>query len=189
MESFALRAGGCTLLIDPLVLGETTWEALDAVVAGPVETLVTIPYHTRSAEQARRRYGGSVWGHPAVASRLEEPQALRVVRAGDELPGGASAHRIGNPVRYEMPIFVPEQRSLVFGDTVVGTDGGLRVWTQEPVTDRRRQWYEQRLIPSLRPLLDLDCERVLVTHGPSVLRGGRRALEHALTAGPWPERA
>jgi hypothetical protein len=128
-----------------------------------------------------------VWGHAAVASRLEDPRTLRVIRPGDELPGGASAHRIGNPVRYEMPIFVPERRSLVFGDAVVGTDGGcLRVWTQERITGRRREWYERRLVPSLRPLLDLDCERVLVTHGPSVLRGGRRALEHALAAGPWP---
>ncbi len=74
----------------------------------------------------------------------------------------------------------------MFGDAVVGTDGGLRVWTQDRVTDRRRDWYERRLIPSLRPLLDLDCERVLVTHGPSVLDGGRRALERALAAGPWP---
>jgi hypothetical protein len=188
VESFALRAGGGTLLIDPLLLDEAAWEALDAVVDGPVETLITIPYHTRSAAQARRRYGGSVWGHPAVAKRLEDPGALRVIRAGEELPYGASAHRIGNPVRYEMPIFVPERRALVFGDAVVGTEGGLRVWTQEPVTGRRGEWYEQRLIPSLRPLLDLDCERVLVTHGPSVLRSGRRAVERALAAGPWPDR-
>ncbi|HEX5260166.1 MAG TPA: hypothetical protein VFW18_01720 [Gaiellales bacterium] len=174
------------MLIDPLLLDEAGWEALDAVVDGPVETLVTIPYHTRSAEQARRRYGGSIWGHRAVARRLEDPESLRVIAPGEELPGGASAHRIGNPVRYEMPIFVPELRALVFGDAVVGTDGGLRVWTQGRVTGRRGDWYERRLIPSLRPLLDLDGERVLVTHGPSVLGGGRRALERALAAGPWP---
>jgi hypothetical protein len=121
-----------------------------------------------------------------VARRLEDPESLRVIAPGEELPGGASAHRIGNPVRYEMPIFVPELRALVFGDAVVGTDGGLRVWTQGRVTDRRRDWYERRLIPSLRPLLDLDGDRVLVTHGPSVLGGGPRALERALAAGPWP---
>jgi hypothetical protein len=186
VESFALRAQGGTLLIDPLLLDEPAWEALDGVVEGPVETLITIPYHTRSAEQARRRYGGSIWGHPAVAKRLEDPGALRVIRPGGELPGGTSAHRIGNPVRYETPIFVPERRALVFGDAVVGIDGDLRVWTQERITDSRRDWYEGRLIASLRPLLELDCERVLVTHGPSVLAGGRRALERALAAGPWP---
>jgi hypothetical protein len=186
VESFALRAHGGTLLVDPLLLDEPAWQALDAVVEQPVDTLITIPYHTRSAEQAQRRYGGAIWGHPAVAKRLEDPGTLRVIRPGEELPGGASAHRIGNPVRYETPIFVPERRALVFGDAVVGTGDGPRVWTQERITDRRRDWYQRRLIPSLRPLLDLDCELVLVTHGPSVLDGGRGALERALAAGPWP---
>jgi hypothetical protein len=185
VESFALRAGGGTLLIDPLLLDEAAWEALDAVVDGPVETLITIPYHTRSAAQARRRYGGSVWGHPAVAKRLEDPGALRVIRAGEELPYGASAHRIGNPVRYEMPIFVPERRALVFGDAVVGTPDGLRVWEQTDGGGRRERWYAERFLPTLEPLALLDIERVLVTHGPSVLRGGRRALRDAFALPPW----
>jgi hypothetical protein len=37
----------------------------------------------------------------------------------------------------------------------------------------------------LRPLLDLDVERVLVTHGPAVVEGGRQKLQAALEAPPW----
>ena len=36
------------------------------------------------------------------------------------------------------------------------------------------------LSEALRPLLDLDIERVLVSHGEPVLGGGREALETAL---------
>lgn len=45
--------------------------------------------------------------------------------------------------------------------------------------------YESRLVPTLEPLLDLGCERVLVTHGPPVLADGAAALREALAAGPW----
>ena len=40
----------------------------------------------------------------------------------------------------------------------------------------RREWYEGASCPTLRPLLDLDFEHVLVTHGPPVIGGGRERL-------------
>jgi glyoxylase-like metal-dependent hydrolase (beta-lactamase superfamily II) len=84
-----------------------------------------------------------------------------------------------------MPLFVPEHRALVFGDAIVAADGAVRVWIQLPVTPKRLDWYQRRLRPSFEPLLDVDCDRLLVTHGQPVLTGGRRALREALDEGPW----
>ena len=69
VASFALDAGDVTLLIDPLV-AEGDEAPLDALVRGPVAILITIPYHTRSAESLSERYGATIYGHPAVAKRL-----------------------------------------------------------------------------------------------------------------------
>lgn len=182
---YAVSAGGGTLLLDPLVLDEAGWEQLDGVVQGPVETLITIPYHVRSAEPARARYGGSIWGHPALAKRLGDASGFRAMRPGDRLPARASAQRIGNPVRYETPIFIPDAGALVFGDALVGTDQGVRVWLTERLTTARKPWYDERLLPSLRPLLDLGAEALLVTHGPPVVSGGQRALRDALEQPPF----
>jgi hypothetical protein len=182
---YAVHAGGLTLLIDPLVVNDSVWEELDGVVSGPVQTLITIPYHVRSAEAACARYGGSIWGHAAVGKRLADPSALRPVRPRDHLPGGVTAHRIGNPVRYEMPLHVPDADALVFGDSIVGTGEGARVWVTERLTEKRRAWYEDRLLPSFRPLLEVGAGRLLVTHGPPVLSGGRAALADALGSPPF----
>lgn len=182
---YAVRAGGLTLLIDPLVVDDAGWEELDGVVEGGVETLITIPYHVRSAEAARARYGGSIWGHPAVAKRLADRSPLRVMRPGEPLPAGASAHRIGNPVRYETPVFVPDASALVFGDSVVGTPDGVRVWVARRMTTAREVWYAERLLPSLRPLLHLEAESILVTHGPPVVGGGVAALGEAFSSAPF----
>ena len=182
--SFAVGEPGRTLLIDPLVPDEL-WDELDGVVDGSVEILITIPYHVRSAAAASARYGGArVWGHPACAKRLDDKSAFCELRT-DRTPEGVSAYSIGKPRRYEMPLRIASQRALVFGDAVVGTPDGLRVWEQTDKGERRERWYSESFLPTLEPLALLDIERVLVTHGPSVIRGGRRALRDALAEPPW----
>lgn len=178
-----------TLLIDPLV-PDDLWDGLDEIVQGTVEILTTNPYHVRSAAAASARYGGArIWGHPACANRLDDRSAFCELRT-DRTPEGVSAYVIGKPRRHEMPLRIASQRALVFGDAVVGTPEGLRVWEQVRDGDeRRRRWYAERFLPTLEPLALLDIERVLVTHGPSVIHGGRRALRDALAQPPWHHRA
>jgi glyoxylase-like metal-dependent hydrolase (beta-lactamase superfamily II) len=83
-----------------------------------------------------------------------------------------------------MPLWFPSHRALAFGDAIVGVDGELRVW-EVAATAKRMAWYRTRLVPRLEPLLALETESVLVTHGPPVVGGGREALREALTADPW----
>ncbi len=189
--SFAAAAGAETLLIDPLLDGadDPAWELIAASGPGPLRILITITYHVRSAEPIRDRFGGerevTIHGHPAVGKRLASARGFEPFVAGDELPGGVSAEPIGKPRRFETPLLIPSQRALAFGDAVVGTPDGPRVWAQERIDDRVRRFYAERFVPTLRPLLDLDFDRLLLTHGPAVLGGGREALRSALAAPPW----
>jgi hypothetical protein len=183
VASFALRVGGDTVLIDPLVSDP---EALDDVIAGSVLVLITIPYHVRSAEVVARRYGGTIYGHRAVGRRLPADAPFTPVSAGDALPHGITVHAIGSPRRQELPLYFPSHRALAFGDAVIADGSDLRVWVQ---SSGGEAWYRQRLVPSLEPLLSLDVERVLVTHGPAVLRDGREALRKALAAPAWHHRS
>jgi hypothetical protein len=82
-----------------------------------------------------------------------------------------------------MPLYFPSHRAFAFGDTVVGVDGELRVW--ESPRREGTPWYRDRFLPTLRPLLDLDVEHVLVTHGPPVVGNGREQLERAFVLAPW----
>jgi glyoxylase-like metal-dependent hydrolase (beta-lactamase superfamily II) len=189
VNSYAYRAGDEAVLIDPLVLegDDATAAALDDFVSGRrASIIITITYHVRSAEALSRRYGATIHGHRAVAKRLGDGVPFEPFEPGDELPGGALPQRIGNPRRYETPLLVPSQSALVFGDAVVTAPGGeLRVWEQVTSTPNRRDWYEQKFLPTLRPLLDLDFERVLTTHGEPIITNGREALRAALAEPPW----
>jgi glyoxylase-like metal-dependent hydrolase (beta-lactamase superfamily II) len=191
VASFALTANGETVLVDPLLPPEPdpVLDLIESRLGERLTILITIPYHVRSSAEIRQRFRGQVettiWGHKACRKRLSEDAGFRAFEPGGELPAGASAYRIGKPRRYETPLLLPSHKALVFGDAVVEVEGELRVWSSERVDAGVARFYRERFNPTLEPLLELDVERVLVTHGEPVLGDGRKRLEEALAADPW----
>ena len=79
----------------------------------------------------------------------------------------------------EVVFWIPEHRALVPGDALLGDGaGGIRMCPESWLPGREEP---RELAPSLRPLLDLPVERVLVSHGTPVLSDGRAALAAALS--------
>jgi glyoxylase-like metal-dependent hydrolase (beta-lactamase superfamily II) len=191
VASFALRAGKETVLIDPLLPPdpEPVLDLIGRKLGKRLSILISVPYHVRSSEEIRDRFGDqaevTIWGHEACRKRLEDDSGFHAITPGDDLPAGASAYAIGNPRRHETPLFLPSHRALVFGDALAEVDGRLRVWSEKKVDDRVESFYRNRFNPTLEPLLDLDFDRVLVTHGQPILNKGRGQLKKALKAKPW----
>ena len=184
VASFALRSDDLLVLVDPLITDDgagAVLDLLDVLAGGRVAIVVTIPYHARSAESLAERYDATVHGHPATAKRFADPARL----SGEPPPGGVTAHAIGKPRRYVRPVHLPSHRALAFGDAVVEVGGELRLWSHDRIDDARAAWYRDVFAPTLEPLLELDVDRILVTHGEPVLHGGRAALESALRRPPW----
>jgi hypothetical protein len=170
---YAVRAGEDTVLIDPL-FADGVADELDGIVSGAVTVAVTIPYHVRSAAEASRRWDAPIVGHPDLARRLP----------GTEVHEDAPGVRV-HPIPQHKERIVEVADTLAFGDRIVGVDGGLRIWDQRTMTERHRA----KLRAWLGPLLELDVDRVLTTHGAPVLRDGRAALAEALAADPWRHRS
>jgi hypothetical protein len=191
VAAFALKAGDETILIDPLLPPdpEPVLDLIEAQLDGSLQVLITVPYHVRSAEEIRRRcrkqVPTAIWWHPACRKRLRQQAGFKDVAPGDELPAGITAHAIGKPRRHEMPLHLPSHKALVFGDAVAEQGGRLRVWSDRRVDDQVARFYRERFNPTLRPLLELDFDRVLVGHGQPVMREGRQALRSALRAKAW----
>jgi glyoxylase-like metal-dependent hydrolase (beta-lactamase superfamily II) len=174
------------VLVDPLVPPEDTehfWAALDRDVeraGGGVHVLLTVFWHVRSAGAFAERYGARTWvstaTRPTVTRRgvpVSDP-----FRPGDPLPGGLEAFRTARAA--EVVYCIPRHRALVPGDVLLGDgEGGVRLCPESWMPEKKSLG---DLAESLRPLLELPVERILVSHGEPVLRGGGAALARALEA-------
>jgi glyoxylase-like metal-dependent hydrolase (beta-lactamase superfamily II) len=145
------------VIVDPIV-AEDGWAWLDERVAGrPVTVLTTIRFHGRDRAAVLERYD-----------------------ADETVPDGVQAFPLADE---ETVFYFPEHRTLVVGDSIVGEGAagaeGLRrcpaSWVEGRATDAQQR-------EAMQPLLDLDVERVLLSHGESVFSGAGPALARAITA-------
>jgi glyoxylase-like metal-dependent hydrolase (beta-lactamase superfamily II) len=176
VTSTCVATGGEVAVIDPLQpagdCAEQVWARLDA--RPPTMAVILKPDHVRDVDLFVRRYGVRPYG-PWLFWRDNIPQAeLEPIQPGSELPGGMVALYEGRG-RGETPLWLPEQRALVFADALTAPEGELLVWGTP--------WHEQRVLPALRALLDLPFEHVIVSHGDPV--HDRAAFERALTLPPY----
>jgi hypothetical protein len=146
----------------------------------PAHVLLTVYWHARSTSGLR---APRVW----AASRSAQPLRNRGVEVTDVvgdggLPAGIRAFPTARVS--EVVYWLPEQRALVVGDVLLGAGARPRA-TEEPLRLCPERWLgkptHDDLRKSLRPLLELPVERVLVSHGAPVLANGKRELERVLS--------
>jgi hypothetical protein len=175
VTSTYVESNGETLVLDPLAPPADTaevWERLDA--RPPTAVVILKPDHVRDVDLFVRRYGARAFG-PRLFWRDDVPETELVpIEPGSRLPGGLVALYDGRD-RNETPLWLPEQRALVFADALTAPGGELRVWATP--------WHEERALPALRAVLDLPFEHVIVSHGEPVHT--RADYEHALARPPY----
>ena len=175
VTSTCVESAGEVLVLDPLAPGDDAaevWERLDAT--RPTVAVVLKPDHVRDVDLFARRYRARALG-PWLFWRDDVPETeLEPIEPGSELPGGLRALYDGRG-RNETPLWLPQQRALVFADALTAPGGELRVWGSPA--------HERRALPALRELLELPFERVIVAHGEPV--HDRAAYERALELDPY----
>jgi hypothetical protein len=175
VTSTCVESGGEVAVLDALAPPEDAsdvWARLDE--RPPTLAVVLKPDHVRDVDVFVRRYDVRAYG-PYLFWRGDAPETeLEPIEPGSELPGGFVALYDGRG-RMETPLWLPEQRALVFADALTERDGTLLVWSTP--------WHEERVVPALRALLELRFERVIISHGEPV--HDRAAFERALELPPW----
>jgi hypothetical protein len=164
--SVAYANGDTLVLVDPLVPDNRPdiGEPLDALAQGRrVVILTTLAFHRRSRDELAARYGAST------------------SRAKASLPAGVETVQIRGAG--ETMVWLPAECALIPGDRLLGDDqGGLRLCPESWLRYLPSGMRHPELRESLRPLVELPVEIVLVSHGQPVVAGGREALAQALTA-------
>ena len=118
VASFAVESRGVTVLLDPLAPPPSERAVWDRLAAAPPEAVVVLkPDHVRDVDLFVRWYGARAFG-PWLYWRDDVPRTeLEEILPGKELPGGLQAQYDGRGA-HETPVYLPEQRALVFADAL-----------------------------------------------------------------------
>jgi hypothetical protein len=173
VSSTCVEGGGEVAVLDALAPpeGSEAWERLDA--RPPTMAIVLKPDHVRDVDLFVERYGVRAFG-PWLFFAGDAPEThLEEIEPGMELPGGIRT-LFDARWRNETPVWLPEQKAIVFADAMTAPDGELRIWNTRQI-DRARAVF--------REYLELPFEHVIVAHGEPV--HDRAAFEHALELPPY----
>ncbi|MGZ3620932.1 MAG: MBL fold metallo-hydrolase [Candidatus Binataceae bacterium] len=158
------------ICIDPVQASAADVEEI--VRARPARVLLTNRNHVRAANLIRERTGARVAIHPADAAYARSQGAsiddeLRVgERVGPLVVVGVSGKSPG-----EVALHWPDRKILIVGDAVIGNPPGRCSLLREQVMDD-----PPRLRESVRNLLAIDFDTLLVGDGVSILSGARDRL-------------
>jgi hypothetical protein len=166
VASVAYEAPDALLLVDPLAPDDRAdlREELDALVARhgqPVVIVTTLQFHRRSRDELAHRYDAST--SRARKNLPRDVETVVVQNAGETM------------------VWLPKPQALIPGDRLLGDErGGVRLCPDSWLRYLPSGMQQAELRESLRPLLDLPVELVLVSHGEPVLKNGRDAIASAL---------
>jgi glyoxylase-like metal-dependent hydrolase (beta-lactamase superfamily II) len=166
------------LCIDPVEGGAEVLDRLGK--EGVARILLTNRNHVRAANQVRERTGAEVAIHPADAAYAREQGARidRELREGERV-GSFEVVPVPGKSPGEVALFDAARRLLVVGDAVIGNPPGRLSLLPERVMDD-----PPRLRASLRELLRLDFDCILVGDGVPLLAGARDRLAELVASFP-----
>ncbi len=177
VTSTYVESRGERFVLDPLspqLDSIDLWKRLDD--RPPTAAAALMPDHVRDIDLFVTRYKARAFG-PLLFFPDDVPRTqLEPVFAENELPGGLVPLYDGRG-RLETPMWLPEQRVIVFGDALTEREGELRVWNS--------RWHVKRELPALRAMLELPFERVVISHCDDEPVHSRAEFERALERPPW----
>ncbi len=172
-----LNAEG-NLCVDPVDPSE---EVLDRLAKeGVAQILITNRNHTRAANRVRERTGARVAIHAADAAYArDQGTAIDAELEVGEHAGSFTVVGVPGKSPGEIAFHDPVRRLLVVGDAVIGNPPGQLSLLRERVMDD-----PVRLRASVRSLLELDFDALMVGDGGPIREGGRECLRELVASFP-----
>lgn len=166
------------LCVDPV---EPSEDVLDRLVAeGVAQILITNRNHTRAANLVRERTGAPVAVHAADAAYVrDQGTAVDALLEVGKRVGPFALVGVPGKSPGEVALHDPAHGLLVVGDALIGNPPGGFSLLPERVMDDPAQ-----LRASVRALLELDFDAVMVGDGVPIREGGRERLRELVASFP-----
>lgn len=179
LNGFAIKLDDGTILVDPPLPTAADSSTLDALK--PIQKIiVTNRDHDREAEESHKRYRSPVVASAYEAGGFVSLMVDETVQDGDLLPGGLRVIHLPGKSPGEIGLYFEPSRNklsrdvggiVLLGDALIGHPAGFLRFVPEPKLDNPTQLKE-----SLKKLLSLKFEVLLLCDGHSLLKGARQKV-------------
>ncbi|MGO9063079.1 MAG: MBL fold metallo-hydrolase [Candidatus Binataceae bacterium] len=169
-NGYLIEDSAGTICIDPV---EPDGEALAEITRrGVARIILTNRNHVRAANRIRAATGARVAIHPddAAYARSQGAELDDELRTGEKI-GPLTVVAAPGKSPGEVVLYWPQRRILIAGDAVIGNPPGSCSLLREQVMDD-----PARLRHSIRELLALDFDTLLVGDGEPILSGAGSKL-------------
>jgi glyoxylase-like metal-dependent hydrolase (beta-lactamase superfamily II) len=170
-NGYLIRSEDGNLAIDPVSMSDEVLEAITAL--GIARILITNRNHTRAANRLRAATSAPTAIHESDAEYAEAQGALidGAFEPGERI-GPLNVVAVPGKSPGEVAFHWPVRRILIVGDAVVGDPPGHLGLLREAVMDD-----PARLRQSVRWLLDLDFDTLLLGDGVSILGAAKLEMK------------
>ena len=184
LNGFAIKLDDGAILVDPPSPTAADWLELDTLK--PIQKIVvTNRDHDREAEEFHNRYRCPVVAGANEAGGFASLMVDETVQDGDLLPGGLRVIHLPGKSPGEIGLYFEPSRNklsrevggiVLLGDALIGHPAGFLRFVPKHKLDSPSQLKE-----SLKKLLSLKFEVLLLCDGHSLLKGARQKVEQFLS--------
>lgn len=169
-NGYLIEDRGGNICVDPVEPGDET--LAEIARRGVARIVVTNRNHVRAANRVRAATGARVAIHPddAAHARSQGAELDDELSLGESI-GPLTVVAVPGKSSGEVALYWPQRRILIVGDAIIGNPRGSCGLLREQVMDD-----PQRLRDSVRGLLALDFDTLLVGDGEPILSGAGRKL-------------
>jgi glyoxylase-like metal-dependent hydrolase (beta-lactamase superfamily II) len=177
-NGYLIRHPGGNLCVDPVQPGDEDLEEIARI--GVTHVLLTNRNHSRAANLVRSRTGATTLIHPddAAHARGQGTDIDGELVVGGKV-GPLSVVAAPGKSAGEIVLHWPERKLLIVGDVVIGHPPGRCGLLREKVMDD-----PPRLRASVRALLDLDFDVLLVGDGTPLLESAKQRMRELVDTFP-----
>jgi glyoxylase-like metal-dependent hydrolase (beta-lactamase superfamily II) len=177
-NGYLVRHPAGNLCIDPVPPGGA--DLAEIVRMGVTTILLTNRNHSRAANTVRERTGAKTLIHPddAAHARKQGAEIDGDLTVGEEV-GPLMIVAVPGKSPGEVALHWPERSLLIVGDAVIGNPPGHCAVLREKVMDD-----PAGLRQSVRKLLDLEFDTLLVGDGASILHDAKLRLKELVATFP-----
>jgi glyoxylase-like metal-dependent hydrolase (beta-lactamase superfamily II) len=177
-NGYLVRHAEGNLCIDPVPASDES--LADIAQMGVARILLTNRNHSRASNVVRTRTGARTLIHPddATHARSQGAEIDGELNVGEKI-GLLTIVAVPGKSPGEIALHWPERGLLIVGDAVIGNPPGHCGLLREKVMDD-----PVRLRQSVRKLLDLEFDALLVGDGVSILHGAKSRLKELVDTFP-----